>query len=63
MANFLGQFEESKNNANDSKRKSQIMAAVNSHFTGSNRHFSPGKVPKIGKYCKDVAHDFTYFQF
>ncbi len=32
----------------DPKKKAQIMAAVNSHFSNSSK-FPPGKKPKIGK--------------
>eukprot|EP00095_Tigriopus_kingsejongensis_P009520 maker-scaffold561_size136864-snap-gene-0.19 protein:Tk09520 transcript:maker-scaffold561_size136864-snap-gene-0.19-mRNA-1 annotation:"PREDICTED: uncharacterized protein LOC100870622" len=53
--NLLDQFEAvdrlrrdlNANGNTDPKRASQIVAAVQSHFSGSNRNFPPGKVPKI----------------
>ncbi len=49
--NLLEQFEaeEERGNCQDPKRKAQIVAAVNNHFSSSTRNFSPGSVPKIGK--------------
>lgn len=55
--NLLDQFEavenirkDLTNNSNaDPDRASHIVAAVKSHFSGSNRNFPKGKVPKIGK--------------
>ncbi|TRY76234.1 hypothetical protein TCAL_09224 [Tigriopus californicus] len=53
--NLLDQFEavenirkDLTNNSNaDPERASHIVAAVKSHFSGSNRNFPKGKVPKI----------------